>query len=71
MTDASDRVGWRTLPFPRQNGDQELSPSGLRGCAARCRSFADRQPDPRRAELFRDLAVSFERYASIKERRDF
>jgi hypothetical protein len=48
---------------------RDLSAACLRSCAARCRAFAARQPDPGRAELFRGLAASFDRHASVKERR--
>lgn len=47
----------------------DLSIDCLRNCAAQCRNFADHQSDPKRAELFRGLAASFERHAAMKERR--
>lgn len=46
-------------------------PAYLRSRAAHYRDLANQQDDPKRAQLFLDLAASFEKYASIKERSPF
>ena len=43
-------------------------PAYLRGRAAHYRELAAQQSDPKRAQLFRDLADSFEKHAEVKER---
>lgn len=56
------------IPDEPQDLDN-VGPAYLRDRARHYRELATQQPDPKRAQLFRDLAVSFERHAVIKERR--
>jgi hypothetical protein len=75
----SDRTGWSSPNSARSSGvaangyrldlEHDLPSDYLRSCAARCRDFAARQLNAQRAELFRNLAASFERDALAKERR--
>ena len=55
---------------PDQPQDLEnVGPAYLRARAQHYRDLASRQRDPKRARLFLELAVSFERYARSKESR--
>jgi len=56
--------------IPEQPQDLEnVGPAYLRARAQHYRDLASRQRDPKRARLFLELAVSFERHARSKERR--
>jgi hypothetical protein len=48
---------------------ENVGPAYLRARAQHYRDLASRQRDPKRAQLFLELAVSFERHARSKERR--
>jgi hypothetical protein len=55
---------------PEQPQDLEnVGPAYLRARAQHYRDLASRQRDAKRARLFLELAVSFERHARSKERR--
>lgn len=45
----------------------DLGPAYLRSRAAHYRGLAKQQTDPHRAQLFNDLAASFEKHAVVKE----
>lgn len=47
---------------------ENAGPAYLRGRAMHYRELAKQQHDPKRAQLFLDLAASFERHAVVKER---
>jgi hypothetical protein len=48
---------------------ENVGPAYLRARAQHYRDLASRQQDAKRARLFLELAVSFERHAQTKERR--
>jgi hypothetical protein len=67
-----EQIQYETASVAGANEDpqnlENAGPAYLRGRAAHYRELAKQLDDPRRAQLFRDLATSFERHAIIKER---
>jgi len=67
-----EQVQYETASRADTNEDpqniENAGPAYLRGRAAHYRDLANQQTDPKRKQLFLDLAVSFEAHAIVKER---
>lgn len=66
------RIQYETASFigmvEAPESHDNAGPAFLRSRAAHYRELAKQQADPKRAQLFLDLAASFEKHAAIKER---